>query len=70
MHEINKFKNINIFLNRTKPFVEKGRNQTEEESDEFAKEMLRIVKENTELHFQMDCIASVTALRILEKLPI
>ena len=45
LQEVNKFKNIDIFLNRTKPYVQKGRNQTEEESKEFALEMFNIVKE-------------------------
>ena len=44
LEEVNKFDNINIFLHRTKPYVAKGRNQTEEESKEFAKEMLELVK--------------------------
>ena len=45
LQEVNKFKNIDIFLNRTKPYVQKGRNQTEEESKEFALEMFNIVSE-------------------------
>lgn len=45
LQEVNKFKNIDIFLNRTKPYVQKGRNQTEEGSKEFALEMFNIVKE-------------------------
>lgn len=47
LHEVDKFENINIFLKRTKPYVAKGRNQTEEESDVFSEEMLRICQENT-----------------------
>lgn len=45
LQEVNKFKNIDIFLNRSKPYVQKGRNQTEEESKEFTLEMFNIVKE-------------------------
>lgn len=48
LHEVDKFENINIFLKRTKPYVAKGRNQTEEESDAFSEEMLRICQENTD----------------------
>ena len=48
LHEVDKFENINIFLKRTKPYVTKGRNQTEEESDAFSEEMLRICQENTD----------------------
>ena len=44
LEEVNKFDNVNIFLHRTKPYVAKGRNQTEEESKEFAKEMLELVR--------------------------
>lgn len=35
-HEVNKFQNLNIFLDRVKPYNTAGRNQTEEESKEFA----------------------------------
>jgi nicotinamide riboside kinase len=36
LHEVNKMDNINILLERVKPYVTKGRNQTEEESKEFS----------------------------------
>ena len=37
--EVLNYENWNVFLERTKPYNPKGRNQTEEESNEFAKEM-------------------------------
>lgn len=61
--EIHKFKNLNIFLKRTKPYVAKGRNQTEEESDEFAKEMFTMMKDYVD-HY-MDSERGTTADRIL-----
>jgi nicotinamide riboside kinase len=36
LHEVNKMKNMNILLERVKPYVNKGRNQTEEQSKGFA----------------------------------
>lgn len=46
LHEVNKFQNVNVFLKRTKPYISKGRNQTEEESDKFSDDMLEICMEN------------------------
>lgn len=36
LDQFNKMNNINFFLNRTKPYNIKGRNQTEEEANSFA----------------------------------
>lgn len=68
LQEINKFKNINIFLNRTKPYVQKGRNQTEEESKEFASEMLNIVKEHCGDLFIIDAAENFSSNYILSLL--
>lgn len=68
LQEINKFKNINIFLNRTKPYVQKGRNQTEEESKEFASEMLNIVKEHCSDLFIIDAVENFSSNCILSLL--
>lgn len=68
LQEINKFKNINIFLNRTKPYVQKGRNQTEEESKEFASEMLNIVKEHCSDLFIIDAAENFSSNYILSLL--
>lgn len=68
LQEINKFKNINIFLNRTKPYVQKGRNQTEEESKEFALEMLNIVKEHCSDLFIIDAVENFSSNCILSLL--
>lgn len=68
LQEIDKFKNINIFLNRTKPYVQKGRNQTEEESKEFASEMLNIVKEHCSDLFIIDAAENFSSNYILSLL--
>ena len=57
-HEVNKFQNLNIFLNRINPYVTNGRNQSEEESIEFAKEMEITFKDI--LHAKLDAIPAVT----------
>lgn len=36
LHEVNKFDNVYIFLNRNKKYNATGRNETEEQSDEFS----------------------------------
>lgn len=64
--EIERFENINIFLNRTKPYVIKGRNQSEEESNEFAVEMLKLLSENVDIHILADCVQDETSNKILE----
>jgi tRNA uridine 5-carbamoylmethylation protein Kti12 len=43
LHEVNKMNNYNILLERTKPYVEKGRNQTEEESMEFVDKIIELL---------------------------
>jgi tRNA uridine 5-carbamoylmethylation protein Kti12 len=45
LHEVRKYNNFNIFLHRSKPYIIKGRNQTEEESNEFSKEILSLMKD-------------------------
>jgi len=54
MHEINKMDNFNVYLNRLKPYVTKGRNQTEEESVEFGHKILKILKKNNFLFTELD----------------
>ena len=56
LEETNKFENINIFLNRTKPYVENGRNQTEEESDEFAKEIFELLEKYCDGYLILDAV--------------
>lgn len=46
LHEIKKMNNVNILLDRIKPYVTKGRNQTEEESKEFALKIKQMLDEN------------------------
>jgi nicotinamide riboside kinase len=46
-HEVNKLDNINIFLERTKPYVTEGRNQSEEESIEFGIQIKQTLDDNS-----------------------
>lgn len=64
--KVNKFDNINIFLHRTKPYIAKGRNQTEEESIEFAKEMLELVRNYGGEFIELDAEQDVTSSKIIE----
>ena len=67
LEEVNKFDNVNIFLHRTKPYVAKGRNQTEEESKEFAKEMLELVKTYcSDNYIELDAKQGETVGKIFE----
>lgn len=68
LEEINKFENIDIFLNRTKPYVSKGRNQTEEESKEFAKEMLTLAEECCKYLVVLDAVEGKVTEEILSNL--
>ena len=68
LEEIDKFNNINIFLRRTKPYVNKGRNQTEEESSAFADEILNLVKEQKNRHFEFDAVKDTTSNLIMDVL--
>ena len=66
LHEVNKFDNINIFLNRTKPYISKGRNQTEEESNEFAIEMKELINNSSTIDLSIDSVKDLTSKRIIE----
>lgn len=68
LEEVGKFKNIDIFLNRTKPYVTKGRNESEEESKVFAEEILSLVKEYCPNHLVLDALEGITSDKILELL--
>ena len=68
LEEIYKFENIDIFLNRTKPYVIKGRNQTEEESKEFAKEMLTLAEECCKYLVVLDAVEGKVTEEILSNL--
>jgi hypothetical protein len=46
LQKFNQFSNINYYVNRCKPYNPKGRNQTEEESDEIAKIIKRFMNDN------------------------
>lgn len=43
LHEHNKYDNLNVYLNRKKPYNPNGRNQTEEESVAFGYEMVHML---------------------------
>ena len=69
----NSYNNINFFLNRTKPYNPKGRNQTEEESDKISSEIKELYSKlgivYTEINGDSDGynIAVNSVLNILNK---
>ena len=65
LDEVKRFNNINVFLERTKPYVTKGRNQTEEESDEFSVEMFELLSKNIEINMLLRCEQDNTSNEIL-----
>ena len=52
--EYSKYKNLNFFINRMKPYNPKGRLQTEEQAKEIDGEILKIL--NTYAHDNYECI--------------
>lgn len=60
MHEVNKMKNMNILLERVKPYVKKGRNQTEEQSREFAKKIKKNLDDNNVNYMEMKATSEVS----------
>lgn len=64
--EIQKFQNINVFLHRTKEYVAKGRNQTEEESDAFAMEINQMILEKADITVGLSCQQDWTSEQILK----
>lgn len=67
LHEVNKMKNLNILLERTKPYVEKGRNQTEEESQEFGLKIEKMLHENKVDYVVLKAVEGVST-QILDEL--
>ncbi len=45
LHEHNKYENLNFYINRKKAYNPNGRNQTEEESNQFGLEILNMLYE-------------------------
>lgn len=58
---IEEYDNLNIFLNRTKPYIAKGRNETEEESIEFGKKMKNMLNSLDVNYFEIDAIRGETS---------
>nr|DAD57709.1 MAG TPA: AAA domain protein [Bacteriophage sp.] len=65
LEETNKFQNINVFLNRTKPYVQNGRNQSEEESNEFAKEIFESLEKYCDGYLILDAVENQASEHIL-----
>ncbi len=51
LEEFNRYNNLNYFIHRKKKYNPNGRNQTEQQSDEIAQELLQILKDN-EIEFK------------------
>ena len=46
MEEFKKYNNLNFFINRKKKFNSNGRNQTEQESIDIDKDILKLLNDN------------------------
>ena len=66
LEEVDKFNNINIFLNRTKKYVAKGRNETEEESIAFSNSIKNMIDSLGVEYFELDAVSGTTAQEILK----
>ena len=49
LHEHNKYENLNFYINRKKAYNPNGRNQTEEESNQFGIEILEMLDDLTDI---------------------
>ena len=67
-HEVAKFDNMNILLERTKPYVTEGRNQTEEESNEFGLQIKQMLDDNNIDYFSTYAIQDVVSEIVLQQL--
>lgn len=54
LEEFNKNRNYNIFLNRKKKYVEKGRNETEEQAKEVDKRIKKFLNDNDISYQELD----------------
>lgn len=66
LHEVNKLDNLNVFLNRKKPYVEKGRNQTEKEADEFAVQILEMLDRLNVKYHRIDSLKDSASDKIMD----
>lgn len=67
LNEFNKFENINFWLKRTKPYVEKGRNQTQEEADAIGYALRAMLLRLKIQHEALGATQGITSQYILEK---
>lgn len=54
LNVFNSYDNMTYFVNRTKPYNPNGRNQTEAESDQIAKNILEFLNRNAVRFYQID----------------
>jgi hypothetical protein len=67
----NQYNNINFYINRVKPYNPKGRNQTEEESNDMSIKILRILWDNnvdfTEIDGDEEGLSTITR-QVMQKI--
>lgn len=64
--EFNKYNNLNFFLERNKPYNPNGRNETEEQSNEIAKELKEILDVNNIPYINIAGVESASDLIVEE----
>lgn len=68
LHEVNKFENFNVFLNRTGEYETKGRNETEEQSKSFNFEMAKMMKKYSYIDMYVDAEKDMSSNKIINQL--
>jgi nicotinamide riboside kinase len=62
LHEVNKMRNFNILLERVKPYVSKGRNQTEEQSRGFAIKIKKMLDKYDTIYIEQKATSEVSTM--------
>lgn len=63
--EVNKYQNLNVLLHRTKPYVQKGRNETEEESNQQFHEIKEMLVRYDQNFIELKAVKRETTMAIM-----